>query len=238
VVNLKKNIGRFSQIKVLTACCAVFREKAAFFSVLLLCLTLSSCFGLKADISVKADGSGRIALEYRVAGELESLGRLDGNQRWETIPWGRADFERTMSRLPRLKLRSFSRKGEGGDLVNRALIDFAGLEDLLPLLDAGGENAVLDKQGNRTRLLLRLSRGAKPGVETLSLLETVFAGRGLELNFKVPAEGELSLLDGEGRPAGEPEGAVLVNRGRELSLSVPLSRLLSLEKGLSVELLW
>jgi hypothetical protein len=201
-------------------------------------MALSSCLGIKADISVKANGSGQIALEYRVAGELDSLGRLDGNQRWETIPTGRADFERTMSRLPRLKLRSFSRKEEGGDLINRALIDFSRLEDLLPLLDAGGENAVLGKQGNKTRLLLRLARGAKTGAETLSLLETVFSGRSLELNFKVPAEGELSLLDREGKPAGEIAGAVLVNRGKELSFSIPLSRLLSLEKGLSVELLW
>jgi hypothetical protein len=211
---------------------------AVFFAAATFCLGLSSCFGLRADISVKADGSGQIALVYRVAGELDSLGRLDGNRRWETIPSGRADFERTMSRLPRLKPRSFSRKEEGGDLVNRALIDFAGLEDLLPLLDAGGENALFDRQGDKNRLLLRLARGAKPGAETLSLLETVFAGRSLELNFKVPAEGELSLLDREGKPAGEIEGAVLVNRGKELSFSVPLARLLSLEKGLSVELVW
>ncbi|MDR3193171.1 MAG: hypothetical protein LBT87_08915 [Treponema sp.] len=224
--------------RILTRLSAAFRKGAVFFAAVILGTGLSSCFGLKADISVKADGSGRIALEYRVAGELDSLGRLDGNRRWETIPTGRADFERTMSRLPRLKLRSFSRKEEGGDLINRALIDFAGLEDLLPLLDAGGEDAVLDKRGNKTRLLLRLTRGAKLSAETLALLESVFPGRGLELNFKVPAEGELSLLDREGTPAGEIEGAVLVNRGKELSFSIPLSRLLSLEKGLSVEALW
>jgi hypothetical protein len=217
---------------------AAFRGAALFFAALILGAGLSSCFGLKADISVKADGSGQIALEYRVAGELDSLGRLDGNQRWETIPTGRADFERTMSRLPRLKMRSFSRKEEGGDLINRALIDFSSLEDLLPLLDSGGESALLDKRGDKTRLLLRLTRGAKLSGETLSLLETVFSGRSLELNFNVPAEGELSLLDREGMPAGEIEGAVLVNRGKDLSFSLPLSRLLSLEKGLSVELLW
>ncbi|MDR0449882.1 MAG: hypothetical protein LBH26_01285 [Treponema sp.] len=217
---------------------AVFRKGAAFFAAAILGTGLASCFGLKADISVKANGSGQIALEYRVAGELEALGRLDGNQRWETLPAGRADFERSMSRLPRLNLRSFSRKEEGGDLVNRALIDFSRLEDLLPLLDAGGEKALLEKQGNRNRLLLRLTRGAKLSGETVSLLETVFSGRRLELNFKVPAEGELALLDREGKPAGEIEGAVLAGRGKELSLSVPLSRLLSLEKGLSVELLW
>jgi hypothetical protein len=210
----------------------------ALIAVTLLGLLFSSCLGIRADISIKANGSGQIALEYRVAGELDSLGRLDGNQRWETIPAGRADFERTMSRLPRLKLKSFSRKEEGGDLINRALIDFASLEDLLPLLDAGGENALFDKQGNKNRLLLRLTRGTKPGAETLSLLENVFSGRSLELNFKVPAAGELSLLDREGKPAGEIDGAVLVNRGRELSFSIPLSRLLSLERGLSVELLW
>jgi hypothetical protein len=224
--------------RILSRPAAAFRKGAVFFAATILGMGLSSCFGVKADISIKADGSGRIALEYRVTGELDSLGRLDGNQRWETIPAGRADFERTMSRLPRLKMRSFSRKAEDGDLVNRALIDFASLEDLLPLLDAGGESAVLDTQGGKTRLLLRLTRGAKLGAETPSLLDAVFPGRRLELNFKVPAEGELSLLDREGKPAGEIEGAVLVNRGKELSFSIPLSCLLSLEKGLSVELAW
>jgi hypothetical protein len=218
----------------------VFSRKAAFFLAAAVFGTiLSSCIGIKADISVKADGSGRIALEYRTAGELESLGRLDGNRRWEIIPTGRADFERTMSRLPQLRLRSFSRKEEGGDLVNRALIDFPRLEDLLSFLDGGdGGNTVLDREGNRTRLLLRLTRGGKLSGETLSLLEALFPGRSLELNFKLPAEGELSLLDGEGRPLPGIEGAALVNRGKDLSFSVPLSRLFSREDGVSIELLW
>jgi hypothetical protein len=218
---------------------SLFRKAAVFLTAVIFGAGLSSCIGIKADISVKADGSGRIALEYRTAEELESLGRLDGNRRWETIPTGRADFERTMSRLPRLRLRSFSRKEEGGDLVNRALIDFTRLEDLLPFLDGGsGGNAVLDRQENRTRLLLRLSRGGKLSGETLSLLEALFPGRNLELNFKLPAEGELSLLDREGKPLMGIEGAALVNRGKDLSFSVPLSRLFSQESGVSIELRW
>jgi hypothetical protein len=224
-------MGRHKQV--------LFPKAAAFLAALVLGTILSSCIGVKAEISVKADGSGRIALEYRVAGELDSLGRLDGNRRWETIPAGRADLERTLSRLPGLGLRSFSRKEEGGDLVNRALIDFARLEDLLPFLDGGsGESAVLGRQGSKTSLLLRLTQGAKLSGETLSLLEDIFPGRGLELNFRLPAEGELSLLDREGRPIPGIEGAVLVNRGKELSFSVPLSRLFSREGGVSIELLW
>jgi hypothetical protein len=202
-------------------------------------LILSSCIGIKADISVKANGSGQIALEYRAADDLESLGRLDGNQRWETIPTGRADFERTMSRLPRLSLRSFSRKEEGGDLVNRALIDFPRLEDLLPLLDANGENASFSKTGNKTRLLLRLTRGSELSPELYSLLETMFAGRSLEINLKAPAEAELSLLDGTGKPlGGPPEGAAVRTRGKDLSFAIPLARLFSLSQGLSLEFSW
>jgi hypothetical protein len=217
----------------------LFPKAAVFLAAAVLGTILSSCIGVKADISVKADGSGRIALEYRVAGELESLGRLDGNRRWETIPAGRADLERTLSRLPGLRLRSFSRKEEGGDLVNRALIDFARLEDLLPFLDGErGESAVLGRQGSKTSLLLRLTQGAKLSGEMLSLLEDIFPGRNLELKFRLPAEGELSLLDREGRPISGIEGAVMVNRGKELSFSVPLSRLFSQEEGVSIELLW
>ena len=52
--------------------------------VLFLCLAaigLNSCLGASADITIRSDGSGRIALEYRVSQMLESLGRLDGNER-------------------------------------------------------------------------------------------------------------------------------------------------------------
>ena len=72
---------------------------------LLLCLSavvLNSCLGVSADITIKADGSGKIALEYRVSQALESLGKLDGNG--PAIPVGKADFERSVSRIPGLRL--------------------------------------------------------------------------------------------------------------------------------------
>ncbi|GHT76702.1 hypothetical protein FACS1894124_8630 [Spirochaetia bacterium] len=71
---------------------------------------LGSCIGMSADITIRRNGSGVLALEYRMSRELESLGKLDGNERWLPIPVGKADFERTTDRIPGLALKSFSSK--------------------------------------------------------------------------------------------------------------------------------
>jgi hypothetical protein len=85
-------------------------KKAQVFFVVLLLASLCSCIGVKADITINADGSGKLALEYRVSNMVEALGKLDGNERWQTVPLGRADFERTLARLPKLRLSSFPRQ--------------------------------------------------------------------------------------------------------------------------------
>jgi hypothetical protein len=101
------------------------RAASRVFIILITFAALSSCVGAGADIVMNADGSGRMTLEYRVSRQFEAIGALDGNARWQTVPVGRTDLERSVERLNAVKLLSFSSKEEGPDLVNKAVLSFS-----------------------------------------------------------------------------------------------------------------
>jgi hypothetical protein len=214
--------------------------------LLILCAVLfSSCIGIKADIALKADGSGRISLEYRVSRQMDGLGQLDGNLNQPTIPTGKADFERTLARLPGLKLASFSTKQGETDTINKADIDFASLEALLPFLDAAGEGAVLGQTGGKTSLRLTLSQGfgrsqgsGDIDPELLSLVEAVSVGYEVAISLSGPKETGLALFDHAGKPIQAPNGAEWVKSGKKASIALPLPQLLSLKEGLILEFSW
>jgi hypothetical protein len=222
--------------------------------VIFICLStllFSSCIGVKADITLKADGSGRIGLEYRVSRQLDGLGQLDGNLNQPTIPTGKQDFERSIGRLPGLRLVSFSSKQDERDIINKAEIDFASLEALIPFLDAAGEGASLSQAGGKTSLRLTLSQGfgksqgsnGNPGFgniepELLSLVETVSRGYEVAISLSGPKDTALALFDHDRRPIQAPNGTEWVKSGKKASLAIPLPQLLSLKEGLILEFTW
>ncbi|GHV37772.1 hypothetical protein AGMMS49546_06650 [Spirochaetia bacterium] len=211
----------------------------AIFTICLWAVLFSSCIGVKADITLKADGSGRISLEYRVSRLLGDLGQLDGNQGQPTIPTGRADFERSLDRLPGLKLASYSTKQDETDTITRADIDFASLEDLLPFLDAAGEGVSLSRAGGKTSLRLTLSSGAENiEPELLSLVESVSQGYKAAISLSGPRDTALALFDHGGKPLRGSNGIEWVQAGKKTSLAIPVSQLLALKEGLSLEFSW
>jgi hypothetical protein len=201
---------------------------------------LGSCIGIKADISLRGNGSGTIDLEYRVSQMAESLGRLDGNERWFTIPAGRADFERSLERLPGLRLVSFSSKNEGPDLVNRVKLEFTELEALIPFLAGAGQGASLVRENGKNRLSLILSPGVKGAdPELLSLVRELSRPYQLALSFSAPGGAELALTDGGGwGPLSAMEGLETHSPGKKVSLSINTGDLLSSPDGLGVEFFW
>jgi hypothetical protein len=183
------------------------------------------------EITLNADGTGRMAVEYRVSRQLEAIGSLDGNARWPGVPVGRADFERSLERLEGLRLRSFAAREEGPDLVSRAVIDFSRLEDLLPLLDYHGEGARLSREGNKQTLRLRL--GGPPGSRSavaeapspvdpqlLALMEQLSQGYTVALSLSAPSAVELRVDHAGGGP---PRDLRIEQAGRKAGFSVPLS---------------
>jgi hypothetical protein len=207
-----------------------------FFTPLLILsfFMLSSCIGLKADISIRGDGSGRIHLEYRVSRIAESLGKLDGNERWQTIPVGRADFDRTLDRLPGTRMVSFSSKDDGKDVINRVELEFTDMASLLSFLDASGGRVSFVRENGKNRLSLILYPGLKTeDPELLSLIREVSRTYDVELSLSAPGETALTLTGG-----GAIEGVRVQSPGKKASLSVNTGALLASPEGLGAEFSW
>jgi len=210
--------------------------------MLLLCLSavvLNSCLGVSADISINADGSGKIALEYRVSQELESLGRLDGNESKPAVPVGRIDFERTVARIPGLKLSGYSSKdvrnpAGGSDLVTSAVLDFKDSNALLAFLDSTGSHATLVQggAGSVLRLTVLEPSGSVTDSDLLSLLKEISQGYEFSLSFSLPGNASVGMI-----PASVP-AAKLVSSGKKVSFSIGMGELLSMKEGLGLEIRW
>jgi len=203
-----------------------------------------SCLGVSADISIRADGSGTIALEYRVSQMLESLGRLDGNESWPAIPVGKADFERSLARIPGLRLSSFSAKdvphsSGGRDLLTKVTLEFKNTAALLAFLDSTGsrasliqENSNLPQTVNVMRLVLLEASGIRTNTDLLSLLREVSAGYELSVSLSAPKNATLSFV-----PSSVPAARV-VPRGKKVSFAIDMRDLLELNEGLALEIVW
>jgi hypothetical protein len=199
---------------------------------------LGSCIGVSVDISVRGNGSGTMTLEYRFSRTAGALGRLDGNARWQTVPVGRADFERSLERLPGLRLASFSSREDDDDIVNRAALEFTSLEALIPFLAGTGRGASLKEEDGAMRLSLILYPGSKNAdPELLSLVREISRPYTAALSFSGPGGAELNLTGGGGPPAA-PDWVRVQNRGRTVSLSANMGDLLAAPEELGVEIIW
>jgi hypothetical protein len=201
-------------------------------------LLLNSCIGIKADISIRKNGSGVIKLEYQVSRIVQSLGALDGNENWQTVPVGRADFDRTLARLPGLRLKSFSEKRTDRDLINRVEIEFDKIESLLPFLDAGGNARFSSDQGkNRLSLIVSEAYAERdPGLA--ALVQEVSEDYQVEISFSAPQGAELYLTDGQGKPAEKTAGAKILSPGKKVSLAISTAELLAAKDGLGILVSW
>jgi len=201
-------------------------------------VVLSSCLGVSADITIKADGSGTIAMEYRVSRAPESIGRLDGNENMPAVPAGKEDFERTVARIPGLKLSKYSSKekpdGSGGaDLVTNVTLAFKNTDALLAFLDGSGSYAALDEESGSKLLRLVLFEPMEPvSDDLLALLREFYSDYELGLSFSLPKNAALATI-----PAQVP-AAKLVTNGKKVSFSIGMGGLLSLTDGLTLEIKW
>jgi hypothetical protein len=210
-------------------------------AVLLLVFFFGSCVGVSADVTIRKNGSGFITLEYRISGELESLGRLDGNARWPSVPVGRADFERTVARIPSMRIASFSSKKRDGDIVNKVKLSFGDTGALLKFFDALGGGARLIRENGHN--LLALDFGGNEGPVDPALAEfaaKTLAGYSLSFRFDTGTEGELFLVDRNDEIRGTeslPSGWT-VRSGREMFFSVPMGDLLTGSEAARIRVRW
>ena len=200
---------------------------------------MSSCLGINMDIALNQDGSGIVTLEYKISKSLDSLGMLDGNERWNTIPAGRADFERTLDRLPDMKLLSFSSKEDETNLTNTVKMEFSTLQGLLAFLDASGRRSSFSGDARSGSMVLTLSEGAKNKSASLNqLVAAICEGYSVRMSMSFPGEGSLAVSDIQGKPLTAIPGSEINSKGKTVSCSFPLYTILSSVEGINVEFHW
>lgn len=146
-----------------------------------------SCLAIDADIEVKTDGSGVMNLSYRISRTVESMGKLDGNERWLPLPVGEADFERSLSRIGALELEAFKTTQDERDVRVEAMVSFDTVEALVAFLSANGRTARLTRDDDRTSLSLRLSDNAGPlDSDLVELVKVLFADYDIRIRFQTP----------------------------------------------------
>lgn len=209
----------------------------------LLCVALvfSSCVGASVEIAVRRDGSGTIDLEYRLSRELESLGKLDGNERWPVIPVGKADLERSAARIEGLSLRSFKERTSAADVMYEARFDFANPEALARFLDGAGQRASLVREGAENRLSLSFNSAAgrvEADEKLLELAASVFEGYALAFGITLPSAPDLRVTDGRGASLESPPAGTALLRGNRVSFSAPMADLLSAAEPARLEIVW
>ncbi|MCL2833687.1 MAG: hypothetical protein FWD78_10995 [Treponema sp.] len=220
---------------------------AVFFLLLPL---LASCVGVNADIVFNSDKSGTIDLEYKISVLLESLGRQDGNENYPVVPAGRTDFERTIARLPGLKLLSYNMREDKNDKTINVKLQFDNPQALMSFLDPAGARAVYSESGGINKLTLVLDDGSRSddssrvqnqNPDLKNLILKAAEGYKISVSMSFPTAGKLSILDNNGKPimdltAGSNTGMVL--DGKKVSFSLPLGTILYSQNGIKPEFTW
>ena len=220
-------------------------KRKLFIVILPLFLLLDSCLGFNADIVLNRNGAGTITLEYKISKSLDSLGKLDGNERWNTIPVGKADFERTLDRLPDIKLLSFSSKEDSKNLVISVKMEFGSIKGLLAFLDAGGRRTSFTGDAGSGSMIFILGEGQAIGAALPAansplreLVKDASKDYQVGMSMSFPGEGKLSISDTKGKTLPVISGAKIIPNGKKVSFSIPLNEVLTATDGINIEFSW
>jgi len=202
-------------------------------------LVFSSCLGVSVDIAFDQRGAGDVTLEYHISKTLDALGKLDGNERWNTIPVGKADFERTIERLPGMKLTSFSSKEDKNDLIIKVKTEFGDLNSLMSFLDASGLRSSFSGDANSGRIFLILTEARAERNPVLEkLIAEISDTYSVKISMSFPNSGNARITNSRGIAITDMPGSETNSSGKKVSFSMPLSAILSAAEGVTVEFQW
>ena len=210
--------------------------------VFILLLTFNSCIGLSLSIQMNKDGSGRLTMEYRISKMISNLGALDGNESMPSVPIGKADWERTVSRIPGAKLTSYSYVEEKQDTVIKTVIDYKDDQSLILLLDSFGEKSSINRQGQSGKLELILLEDSVDNStydeNLIELMRVFMEGYNYSISFSGPENSTLVVTDGAGNVVPAQSSAKTVLSGRLVSYSIGIMNLLDIKGGLGLKFAW
>jgi hypothetical protein len=203
--------------------------------MLVVSMALLSCVGVSSRITLNKDGSGLIQMEYRISGELESMGKLDGNEKWLPIPVGRADLERTAARVSGLSLVSYSSKVLGKDTIHNAEFSFTSVDALCAFLDSQGQQCKADFYGKQMIFSFPMQKESNPGHK--QMMTEALQGYDFSFSLAAPGQAQVSWLDKDGKIMQNIAGNVKT-RNNTVEYTVPMAQLVFLDASQTMEVRW
>ncbi|MBN2354366.1 MAG: hypothetical protein JXD23_17480 [Spirochaetales bacterium] len=154
-------------------------------------LSIISCLGVEASITVNVNGSGRAAFQYRVSKMFMSLKRNPGGAERPglALPSARQDLERTLARAKGASLAGVQQTETEADIDLKGEIRFdsvaalnaCGLFDEMPI--------ALVREEGRTIFTLRVCDQREPLDQTaVETYRTLFEGYDLVFRITAPRE--------------------------------------------------
>jgi len=219
-------------------------KKTKYVILLAVIFTFTSCIGLSIDIQMNRDGSGRLAMEYRISRSLETLGALDGNAEMPAIPVSRADWDRTIARVTGARVVSFSTNRQGQDITSTVVLEFDKPDTLLAILDPYSSRAAVTTENNRNSLNLILndsslnSNYSEYDETLMELARMVFADYNFSISFSAPGNSTLRFVNGKGGEIQQPPSTEAVLTGRRVSMSIGIMDLIEMPDGIGVKFFW
>jgi len=210
--------------------------------LLIIFLLLNSCIGLSLNIQMNKDGSGKLAMEYRISKMLDSLGGLDGNESMPTIPVGKTDWERTVNRVPGAKLSSFSSTEDKKDTIIKVVIDYKDDKTLITLLAPVLGKTSINRQEQGGNLNLSLMDDSIDlsdySEEVIEQARVFFEGYDVAVSFSGQGNSKLTLTDKNGNDIPVQSNAKAILSGKKVSYSIGIMDLVSMRSGLILHFTW
>jgi hypothetical protein len=199
---------------------------------------LSSCIGIKSEVSFNRDGTGTIIMEYRISKMLTEMGEAD-----VPLPVSEEDMKTAVSGNPNLTLKKVSQREDEKDVYISSEIEFKEVSEFTDLESFAQMPMSLEEKGGEFIFRQTISEGESEGAspdeskEGESPPEEMDAAskemmaaffEGYELAFKVNAPTEITY---------HSLGELSANR-KSVTYSIPLLEMDSLKEETVLEVRW
>jgi len=152
-------------------------------------LFLISCVGIDSRLTIRDNGSGTLALTYRVSQLVANLGISSSEKGAIPLPLTRSDFERSLeSSKGAVRLTRFDRSENEKDITIIAELSFDSLEALSQVEAFRAQDIKIGTsgQGRTFSELIARAPGRPVTEESLKMIDAFFSGYDLTFTIEAP----------------------------------------------------
>ena len=205
------------------------------YALALIPIFLISCIGASSEIKINSDGSGTITQVYRISHELQNMGKTGGTEKMYPLPAGREDLEKTVERIPGLRLTSYTSNQNEKDVIINAGFAFDTPEALAALMENDNQQFKIDLNGKK--ITIHFPAGEDGEAAFKEMMVMAFTGYNFAISFTVPGTAKASWFDGSGKSVLQYPGTCSVRNGT-VEYTVPMGDLIYLNNPLNLEINW